>query len=192
MDKLEILFMDHPVSQAKTEAVFREKGNYLVFNFHEKFREASREDSALGKEIRMYLDRGEWVPLPVFQKLLSIHLDRLKGQKLLLARFPGSDAQFRMLEDLLRERQMEIGAFWYVSLNDQDIFTQKYFQKPEQQMWIQKFGDEALQRNSVEYTERKALVLHLQKKQGHIPWHILEINDESEIEEKLDTILKIR
>lgn len=191
MDKLDILFLDYPISDAKAEAVFRKNVDYVVFNLHEALRENYRENSVLGNEIRSCLENGELIPLAVFEQVLSIHLEQLRGKKILLTRFPRLNEQFGLLVKVLKALQIEIGTLWYVS-HDLEVWGRKYFQNPQKQLWAQKFGDETLSVNKDKYTERKTFMLNLQQAQSNIPWHILEISDESEIEQKLAAILKIR
>jgi adenylate kinase len=73
------------------------------------FREVMAGDSALGQEIRSYVDRGALVPDALTIRMLMDHVDRVLGGQsemrgMLLDGFPRNQAQAEALDLALRER----------------------------------------------------------------------------------------
>ncbi|MFT3794638.1 nucleoside monophosphate kinase [Flavobacterium sp.] len=193
MGTFHLLFLDHPISFGKTAAVFSQKWDAAVLNLGEMVRKEFRQESELGTAIQSYLGQAEIIPDVLLQRLVLVELDRHKGQKVLLYGYPKTQEQFVAMKDQLVENGWEIESIWYVSHNKIDHFLEQYLQKPDMKASMEKYdGVEAfLERGRAQYAERKKAIFDLQQSTAPIPWQVLEINDESEIEQKLTPFLKI-
>lgn len=194
MQKLEILFLDHPISYEKTAAIFSEKKNTVVLNLSEMVRKEFEQEPEFGTEIQSHLNRAEIIPDALLQRLVMDQLVQNKGQRILLNGNPKTPEQLAMLQNQLNEGGWETETVWYVSHNNTDYFLEQYLKKPGMEASMEKYdGVEAFkEKGKAQYNERKKAILGLQQSIAPIPWHIVEINNESEIEAKLDNILRIR
>lgn len=72
------------------------------------FRKALKEKSNLGKQAKLYIDRGELVPDSLTVELVKDTLSGLEGQSILFDGFPRNKFQAEALESILQKRNLKV------------------------------------------------------------------------------------
>ncbi len=86
------------------------------------FREAIREGSELGKQAKVYYDRGELVPDQLTVRMLLERLQRPDAQKgCILDGFPRTLEQARALDEALEERGQAIDRVIYIKVGEEQV-----------------------------------------------------------------------
>lgn len=80
------------------------------------FRAAIKNQTALGKEAKGYLDAGKLVPDSVTIGLVREELSRLNGQSFILDGFPRNVPQAEALEVLLKELGLKVGSSLFLEV----------------------------------------------------------------------------
>ena len=185
MKKISLLFLDHQISNSKTQKVISEMFNLFSFDFKVQFRELIfEEDNELSKEIKSLLDSGNMVSTNYLEKVLKIQLSRIENQDILLTNFPRTKEQFLMLENLFLNLEIKIERIWYIKQNNPDLYFKKYFENPENKLWIDKFDDEIIDKWRYEFSKRKDFIMEIQRITYNIEWKIIEMDYVSELNEQ--------
>jgi adenylate kinase family enzyme len=185
MKKISLLFLDHQISNSKTQKVISEMFNLFSFDFKVQFRELIfEEDNELSKEIKSLLDSGNMVSTNYLEKVLKIQLSRIENQDILLTNFPRTKEQFLMLENLFLNLEIKIERIWYIKQNNPDLYFKKYFENPENKLWIDKFDDEIIDKWRYEFSKRKDFIMEIQGITYNIEWKIIEMDYVSELNEQ--------
>ncbi len=185
MKKISLLFLDHQISNSKTQKVISEMFNLFSFDFKVQFRELIfEEDNELSKEIKSLLDSGNMVSTNYLEKVLKIQLSKIENQDILLTNFPRTKEQFLMLENLFLNLEIKIERIWYIKQNNPDLYFKKYFENPENKLWIDKFDDEIIDKWRYEFSKRKDFIMEIQGITYNIEWKIIEMDYVSELNEQ--------
>ena len=185
MKKISLLFLDHQISNSKTQKVISEMFNLFPFDFNAQFRELiSEEDNELANEIKSLLDSGNMVPTNYLEKFLKIQLSKIENLDILLTNFPRTKEQFLMLENLFLNLEIKIERFWYIKQNNPDLYFKKYFENPENKLWLDKFDDEIIDKWQYEFSKRKDFIMEIQGITYDIEWKIIEMDYVSELNEQ--------
>ena len=159
--------------------------NLFSFDFKVQFRELIfEEDNELSKEIKSLLDSGNMVSTNYLEKVLKIQLSRIENQDILLTNFPRTKEQFLMLENLFLNLEIKIERIWYIKQNNPDLYFKKYFENPENKLWIDKFDDEIIDKWRYEFSKRKDFIMEIQGITYNIEWKIIEMDYVSELNEQ--------
>ena len=185
MQKISLLYLDHQISNSKTKKVISEMFNLLLFDFTVQFRELIfEENNELSKEIKTFLENGNIIPTNYLEKVLKIQLSKIQNQDILLTNFPRTKEQFLMLENLLQNLDIKIERIWYIKQNNPDVYFKDYFENPENKKWLDKFGDEIIDKWRDEFSKRKDFIMGIQKKVNNIEWKIIEMDYISELNDQ--------
>lgn len=185
MKKISILFLDHQISNSKTQKVISEMLNLFLFDFTVQFRELIfEEDNELAKEIKSLLDGGNMVSTNYLEKVLKIQLNKIENQDILLTNFPRTKEQFLMLDNLLTNLNIKIERIWFFKQRNPDEYLKNYFENPENKKWFDKFGDEVIDKWNYEFSKRKEFVVEIQNITENTEWKIIEMDYVSEINEQ--------
>ena len=159
--------------------------NLLLFDFTVQFRELIfEENNELSKEIKTFLENGNIIPTNYLEKVLKIQLSKIQNQDILLTNFPRTKEQFLMLENLLQNLDIKIERIWYIKQNNPDVYFKDYFENPENKKWLDKFGDEIIDKWRDEFSKRKDFIMGIQKKVNNIEWKIIEMDYVSELNDQ--------
>ena len=159
--------------------------NLFSFDFKVQFRELIfEEDNELSKEIKSLLDSGNMVSTNYLEKVLKIQLSKIENQDILLTNFPRAKEQFLMLENLFLNLEIKIERIWYIKQNNPDLYFKKYFENPENKLWIDKFVDEIIDKWRYEFSKRKDFIMEIQGITYNIEWKIIEMDYVSELNEQ--------
>jgi adenylate kinase len=86
------------------------------------FRENIRNQTELGKQAKVYVDRGELVPDQITVGMLLDRLDRPDTQKgVLLDGFPRTVEQARALDGALQERGQAVDRVLYINVSEEEV-----------------------------------------------------------------------
>jgi adenylate kinase len=86
------------------------------------FRENIRNQTELGKQAKVYVDRGELVPDQITVGMLLDRLDRPDTQKgVLLDGFPRTVEQARALDGALKERGQAVDKVLYINVGEEEV-----------------------------------------------------------------------
>ena len=159
--------------------------NLFLFDFTVQFRELIfEEDNELTKEIKSLLEGGNMVPTNYLEKVLKIQLNKIENQDILLTNFPRTKEQFLMLDNLLTNLNIKIERIWFFKQRNPDEYLKNYFENPENKKWLDKFGDEVIDKWNYEFSKRKELVEQIQNITENTEWKIIEMDYVSEINEQ--------
>jgi len=73
-----------------------------------------KNGTALGEEVKGYMERGELVPDSVVLKVIK---ENIAGGSFVLDGFPRSLKQAELLEGVLREKNLDIDSFLYIDVD---------------------------------------------------------------------------
>lgn len=82
-------------------------------------REEVKADTALGREVKNYMDRGELVPDEIVARVIE---NNLNENNFILEGYPRNIKQAQMLEDILRKKNIKIDNFIYLNVTWETIF----------------------------------------------------------------------
>ncbi len=86
------------------------------------FRESIRNQTELGKQAKVYVDRGELVPDQITVGMLLDRLERPDTQKgVLLDGFPRTVDQARALDEALKERAQAVDKVLYINVGEEEV-----------------------------------------------------------------------
>ena len=185
MQKISLLYLDHQISNSKTKKVISEMFNLFLFDFTVQFRELIfEENNELSKEIKTFLESGNLIPTNYLEKVLKTQLSKIENQDILLTNFPRTKEQFLMLEKLLQNLNIKIERIWYIKQNNPDVYFKDYFENPENKKWLDKFGDEIIDKWQDEFSKRKDFIMGIQEITDNIEWKIIEMDYVSELNDQ--------
>ncbi len=185
MQKISLLYLDHQISNSKTKKVISEMFKLFLFDFTVQFRELIfEENNELSKEIKTFLESGNLIPTNYLEKVLKTQLSKIENQDILLTNFPRTKEQFLMLENLLQNLNIKIERIWYIKQNNPDEYFKDYFENLENKKWLDKFGDEIIDKWQDEFSKRKDFIMGIQEITDNIEWKIIEMDYVSELNDQ--------
>ena len=186
MKKINLLFLDHQISNSKTQKVISQMFNLFLFDFKVQFRELLfKEDNELVKEIKSFLDSGNLIPTNYLEKILKIQLSKIENQDILLTNFPKTEEQFIMLDNLLLNLNIKVERIWFIKQKNPDEYLKKYFENLENKKWLDKYGDEVLEKWKNELYKINQFIAEIQKITKSIEWKIIKMDYDSEVNEQV-------
>lgn len=186
MKKISLLFLDHQISNYKTQKAISEAFNLFLFDFMSQFRELiSKEDNELTKEIKSFINNASVIPNNYLEEVLKIQLGKIESQNILLTNFPRTKEQFLMLDNIFLNLNIQIDRIWLIKQKNPDDFLKKYFENPENKKWLDKFGDEVLEKWKEEHFRKNQFITEIQKLTENTEWKIVGMDYNSDINEEL-------
>lgn len=118
-----LIFLGPPGSGKGTQAKFLESELNLVhLSTGDLLRLAVKERTQIGKQAKVYMDKGELVPDNLIVGLIKTHMDSaLSKNGYLLDGFPRTLGQVEMLEEMLSETSTAIDRVIKFSLSDETV-----------------------------------------------------------------------
>lgn len=160
--------------------------NLFLFDFKVQFRELLfKEDNELVKEIKSFLDSGNLIPTNYLEKILKIQLSKIENQDILLTNFPKTEEQFIMLDNLLLNLNIKVERIWFIKQKNPDEYLKKYFENLENKKWLDKYGDEVLEKWKNELYKINQFIAEIQKITKSIEWKIIKMDYDSEVNEQV-------
>lgn len=105
-----IILFGAPGAGKGTQSAFMvEKWGMVHISTGDLFRKAIRNETALGKEARKYMDQGELVPDAVVIGMVEEVLTEIEDKNFVLDGFPRNVSQAEALENLLKKHHTTIG-----------------------------------------------------------------------------------
>ena len=96
--------------------------NLLLIATGQRLREEIAAGSPIGKEVEVYLDRGEYAPDDLMERLIRQELSQLtEGQGFLMDGYPRTEHQALMLEATLRERKQPLTAVINLEVDNEEV-----------------------------------------------------------------------
>lgn len=183
MKKIHLLFLDHYISSSNIAKIISESFNLCSLNFVTLFREQIMDEkSELTKELKYYMNNGELIPTFLFEKFLKTQMNKSKESNILLVHFPKTCEQYKMLENILSDLEINVEKIWYIKHEKPEIFLKEYLEQNKD--WHDKFGDEIIEKWKSEYENKRQNINTIQEKTKNVNWKIIEINYEAELNEE--------
>ncbi len=187
MQRINILFLNQPISESKTVKVLSDKYNLFVFNFIEEFRKQmmEKEENELTIKMKSFMDSGELVPSYLIEEFLKTKCIESQNQDILLTQFPRTIEQFLMLENILNHLNIKIQTIWYIKQKDSEEYMNEHFKNPNAKLWLDKFGDEVTEKWQQEFKKNQRFVNELQERTEKRIWNVIEMDCKTELDEEL-------
>lgn len=186
MKKISLLFLDYQISNYKTQKAISETFNLFLFDFISQFKELiSEEDNELAKEIKSFINNASVIPNNYLEEVLKIQLGKIKSQNILLTNFPRTKEQFLMLDNIFLNLNIQIERIWFIKQKNPDDFLKEYFENLENKKWLDKFGDEVLEKWKEEHSRKNQFITEIQKLTKNIKWRIVEMDYNFDVNEEL-------
>lgn len=183
MKKIHLLFLDHYISSYNIAKIISDSFNLCSLNFVTLFREQIMDEkSELTKELKYYMDNGELIPTFLIEKFLKTQMNKSNELDILLVHFPKTCEQYKMLENILSDLEINVEKIWYVKQEKTEIFLTEYLEHNKD--WYDKFGDEIIEKWKSEYENKRQNIKTIQEKTKNMNWKIIEINYEAELNEE--------
>lgn len=185
MKKISLLFLDHQIPYSKTQKAISDECNLFLLDFYAGFKSLMvEEENELTNQIKSFLDRGTLLPTHFLGEILKFLLNKTENRDVLLTNFPKTTEQFLMIDKLFKDLDINIEKIWYIKQNNPEEYFKQYFQEPENKKWLDKFGEEIVEKWNSEFSKRKQFATEIQKTSKNIPWQIIEMDyNPEEIEE---------
>lgn len=192
---LNIIIFGPPGSGKGTQsAKIVEKYNLIHLSTGDLMREEIANDTALGREVKKYIDKGMLVPDEIIMRELyekaSHHLD---AQGLIFDGFPRTIVQAEMLDQMLEKHGMPIDVVLSVDVSEEELFKRLMGRAEDSGRSDDK--TDIIWRRIEIYKEQTLPLIDFYKKQGKI----VSINGMSPVEEvfgkittAVDTYLETR
>jgi adenylate kinase len=116
-----IVLLGPPGSGKGTQAEHLEASlNIAYIASGDIFRAISRDETSLGRQVRSYLDQGQYVPDELTIKLIVWRLRQIDARRgFLLDGFPRTEAQAEALDAALKQRGAKVDAVVYITAPDE-------------------------------------------------------------------------
>lgn len=183
---LNIIIFGPPGSGKGTQsAKIVENYNLIHISTGDLMREEIANDTALGREVKKYIDKGMLVPDEIIMRELyekaSKHLD---APGLIFDGFPRTIVQAEMLDQMLEEHDMPIDVVLSVDVNEEELFKRLMGRGEDSGRSDDK--TDIIWRRIEVYKEQTMPLIDFYKKQGKI----VSINGMSPVDQVFGKIIK--
>jgi adenylate kinase len=134
MSRGDLIFMGPPGSGKGTQAktLVRTLG-YVQLSTGELFRDNVDRNTDLGRQVRQYLDRGEYVPDDITVQMVRTRLAEIpEGQRIVFDGFPRTEAQAEALDRILDEIGRRVDAVILLDVPKEEIINRLLKRSAEQ------------------------------------------------------------
>jgi adenylate kinase len=175
-----------PASGKTTQAekLVKEFG-YSFFGMGERLRAEINSESELGKKIKRYIDEGKLIPDEYMIQVIKNVGQEILEKGIVFDGFPRMISQAHILEDIVKELDMEISAF--VCLN---VSPEEALKRIKARAEISGRGDdkdaEAIKNRLDAFNKESIALLDYYRSKNHL----IEIDGEMSIEEVYSTLRK--
>lgn len=183
MQRINILLSDFRIPNTKTEKVISETFNLFTFNLsNELIKLISENKKELSQKFKSYIDKGEIIPTSLMEEFLKNEIDAIKNQGILFVDFPKTIEQFLMLEKITGTKTQTI---WHIKQTDYKKYLTEYFKNPNEKLWLDKYGDEVINKWKDDVEKRQTYITELQQITKKDIWKVIEVDYETELHEQL-------
>lgn len=118
---MKIILFGAPGSGKGTQAqVLSEKLHLEKISLGDIFREEVKKDTALGKEVKLYMEKGLLVPDDLVSQVIEMHLGM---EDFILDGYPRNFNQAKTLKNILERKGKDIDWFIYLEVDEKTIVT---------------------------------------------------------------------
>lgn len=186
---INIVLFGKPGAGKGTQAEFlKEKYNLTHLSTGDIFRYNMKNDTALGREAKGYIDNGDLVPDSVTIKMLQDEVDKnLDSKGFLFDGFPRTLAQADALDAFLKTKNWEVTATIALEADD-NILVQRILERGKTSGRIDDQDEEKIRNRYEEYNEKTAPLMNYYK--GQNKFHAVNgIGSIAEITERLSAVI---
>lgn len=187
---INIVLFGKPGAGKGTQAEFlKEKYQLTHISTGDVFRYNLKNDTALGKLARTYMDSGDLVPDELTIKMLEDEVEKhLDTKGFLFDGFPRTVAQADALEAFLVSRNLGVTATIALEAND-EILIQRLLERGKTSGRVDDQDEEKIRNRYQEYNEKTAPLIDYYKKQN-IFYPINGIGAIAEVANRLDKVMQ--
>ncbi|MGH2471144.1 MAG: adenylate kinase [Candidatus Limnocylindria bacterium] len=121
----DLIFMGPPGVGKGTQAkALAQESGWIQLSTGELFRDHIRRQTELGRRVKSYLDKGEYVPDDVTVEMVRDRVDNISpSTRVLFDGFPRTVAQAEALDRLLAETGRKVGAVLMIEAPREELYT---------------------------------------------------------------------
>lgn len=186
---INIVLFGKPGAGKGTQAEFlKEKYNLTHLSTGDIFRYNMKNDTALGREAKGYIDNGDLVPDSVTIKMLQDEVDKnLDSKGFLFDGFPRTLAQADALDVFLKTKNWEVTATIALEADD-NVLVQRILERGKTSGRIDDQDEEKIRNRYEEYNEKTAPLMNYYKDQNKF-YAVNGIGSIAEITERLSAVI---
>ncbi|MDH7914250.1 nucleoside monophosphate kinase [Winogradskyella sp. SYSU M77433] len=154
MRKSNILFLDWGLSQDKIGNTLSSELNSSIFNLSNLLKEQLQNNDSLGNEMRKILESGKMFTTEMIGKFISRNLKEV-NKNVFFLEYPRTNEQYDGLKKVLADENIELENIWYFKQREPKEFMTNHFKNPEEKQWLDKYGNEVIEKWRVEFTRRR-------------------------------------
>ena len=175
MRKSNILFLDWRLSQNKIGSALSSELNSSIFNLNNLLSEQIRNNDSLGIEMRKILGSGEMLTTEIIGKFITRNLKET-DKNVLFIEYPRTIEQFDGLKKVLANENIELENIWYFKQREPRDFMNDHFKNPLEKQWLNKYGDEVIEKWKTEFNKRREQIIEIQNISDKTKWKTIEID----------------
>ncbi|MCC1485360.1 nucleoside monophosphate kinase [Winogradskyella immobilis] len=172
---MNILFLDWRLSQNKIGSTLSSELNSSIFNLGNLLKEQLRNNDSLGKEMTRILESGEMLTTEIIGRFISKNLKEV-DRNVLFLEYPRTIEQFDGLKKVLTDENIELENIWYFKQREPKEFMTNHFKNPIEKQWLDKYGDEVIEKWKIEFTRRREQIAEIQNVTDKSKWKIIEMD----------------
>lgn len=160
-----VLFGPPGAGKGTQASVLKEKYQLIHISTGDVFRFNIKNETALGKNAKSYMDQGKLVPDDVTISMLEAEVDKNPDAKgFIFDGFPRTAAQAEALSELLEKKNTEVSAMIALEVDD-EVLVQRLLERGKTSGRVDD-GDESIIRNRIKvYYEETAILKQYYLKQ---------------------------
>ena len=175
MRKSNILFLDWRLSQDKIGNTLSSELNSSIFNLSNLLKEQLRNNDSLENEMRKILESGEMFTTEIIGKFISKNLKKV-NKNVLFLEYPRTIEQYDGLKKVLADENIELENIWYFKQREPKEFMTNRFKNPVEKQWLDKYGNEVIEKWRVEFTRRREQISKIRNVSENSKWKIIEMD----------------
>jgi adenylate kinase family enzyme len=176
MKTIELLFIDHQISETKVHDALHTKFDLNSFKFSEKIREQLSESSALSNEFNTYLKNGEVIPTEIIEKFIKSKIIDNNYNNVLMSGYPKNHEQYVSLKKTLSDFNYKLSCIWYFKQRNSKDYQDEFLNSPELKPWFEKYGEEMDQQWENNYTKKRVAIENILMTIKDIKINVVEID----------------
>lgn len=187
---INVVLFGKPGAGKGTQAEFlKDRYNLVHISTGDIFRYNIKNNTDLGKEAQVFIEKGELVPDSLTIKMLECEVDKnLDAKGFLFDGFPRTEAQAEALDLFLQSKTWEVTATVALEAND-DILVQRILERGKTSGRVDDQDEEKIRNRYNEYNEKTAPLMDYYKKQDK--FHAVNgIGTIEEVTERLSSVIE--
>lgn len=162
-----IVLFGKPGAGKGTQAEFlKTKYNLVHISTGDVFRYNLKNDTALGQQAKVYMDKGELVPDSLTIDMLAAEVTKnLDSAGFLFDGFPRTIAQAEALDVLLQEKNIQFVGTIGIDAND-DVLVERILERGKTSGRVDDQDETKIRNRYAEYNQKTAPLIEFYSKQG--------------------------